>query len=179
MGDLCFVVTRSHVTIFTRRGMSLSKTQVSAGASLTALLGHVATDAGPDRRPASARHVPSSSSEGDPPGGFIAGSRDTHTIGAQSRQLADIGNARHICDQLVHDRQDGNRGIDRRHRGRHQNRVVLSSRTGVGGHCLGTTLIAGAHGHRRRASCIAVPPVQRVDSLASNFTDRADRCQAL
>jgi hypothetical protein len=33
--------------------------------------------------------------------GFIAGSRDTFALGSQGRQLADVGNARHVCDQLA------------------------------------------------------------------------------
>jgi hypothetical protein len=78
-------------------------------------------------------------SQGVVPGGFIPRSRDTHKIGSQSRQLADIGNARHIRDQLVHDGQGRDRRINRRSRGHDQDHLVLSSRAPLGRGSVGPT----------------------------------------
>jgi hypothetical protein len=77
--------------------------------------------------------------QGVAPGDFIPRSRDTHKIGSQSRQLADVGNTRHIRDQLVHDGQGRNRRIDRRYRDRNQDCLVLSSRAPLGRGALGPT----------------------------------------
>src|SRR5207248_6897539 len=51
--------------------------------------------------------------QGSTPGGLVTWGRDPYSIRAQSRQLADLGNARHIRDQLVHDRKGPHRRLDR------------------------------------------------------------------
>jgi hypothetical protein len=78
-------------------------------------------------------------SQGVAPGDFIPRSRDTYKIGSQSCQLADVGNTRHLRDQLVHDGQSQNRRIDRRYRDRNQDCLVLSSRAHLGCGALGPT----------------------------------------
>jgi hypothetical protein len=78
-------------------------------------------------------------SQGVAPGDFIPRSRDTYKIGSQSCQLADVGNIRHLRDQLVHDGQGRNRRINRRYRGRNQDCLVLSSRAPLGRGALGPT----------------------------------------
>jgi len=55
-------------------------------------------------------------------------SRDTCKVDPESHQLADLGNDRHVRDQLVHHRPGRNRGLDCGARTRHQNRLVLPAR---------------------------------------------------
>jgi hypothetical protein len=57
--------------------------------------------------------------QGGAPGDFIPWSRNAYKVDSQSHQLADVGNARHLCDQLVFYRQGRNRGFDCRPRDRH------------------------------------------------------------
>jgi hypothetical protein len=65
---------------------------------------------------------------------------ETHLRSVQGRQLADVGNARYICDQLAFYGQGRNCGIDRWPRDHHQNYVVLSARTHLGRHSVGPAL---------------------------------------
>jgi hypothetical protein len=87
-------------------------------------------------------------SQGGVSGGFIPRSRDTHEVGAQSRQLANPGNDRHLCHQLVPDRQGGDGGFHRGPRAHHQDRLVLPSRTGLGCDQLGPALARAAPLHK-------------------------------
>jgi hypothetical protein len=95
--------------------------------------------------------VQSKESQGGAPGGFIPWSRDACAIDPQGRQLADIGNARHVCDQLVFYRQGRNRGFNCRYGDHHQNCVVLPSRTRMGVRSLGTALNGFSYHSDKRA----------------------------
>ena len=55
------------------------------------------------------------------------GREDTFPVHPKGDQLADVGNAGYIRDQLVHDRQNRNSWIDRGPRDHHQGRMVLSA----------------------------------------------------
>ena len=72
--------------------------------------------------------------------------RNAFKIGSQGDQLANPRNSRHIRDQLVFYRKGRDRRLNRRPGDRDEDRVVLSSRAGLGGYSLGapqTGLMSG------------------------------------
>ena len=71
---------------------------------------------------------------------LFRGQETPPTIDSQGDQLANAGNAGYLRDQLAHDRQGRNRGLDRSTRSHHQGGVVLPARARLGRHRMGTAL---------------------------------------